>query len=364
MKKFIRKIVAISLSAMLLCSLCVTFAYAEESENNPTIAAIDNDLIAFVQSILPDILEFHGIDSLDSRNAVVVGNQIPTYGLTNGVVSAADYETYPLFINGKVFSIIRKCTSLDGAVSYNCKMDAREIPNIDMSEGALVYLDNTLHLVNPGLSESVSSAHNDLSQISAAAVNSIEYAAISPQNGTPISLSTTAILSNVEEDEILVDYIRNATQAQTPNCCTGLCWAACFASLANEFGNGSYATAREYHDDVDCTNYNQDYITYTPIYLNNSGVSTGTFNANGLTYNMMKNFINAGCVALIHVWNGGSTSHFVIGYGYYKNSNYINNLKYMDPNDGYCNTTIPSSGRLSLPVNNITCTEHQFLRCY
>lgn len=360
MKCYFTKLTALLLSFLIMSSLCVTGIHAEDDSSN------NSALIAYTTEVLPQVLALHDINVLESPDAIILGRAVPTYYIDGAVLKNAECEMFPLFINGTVRAIIRRHIKSDGSVGYSCRLDAREIYNINANEGAFVYLDGKPYLINSRTISvnSVSLSNNPL--ISASNIATIQYATLSPQNGTPISLPAVAMLSNAEEDEIVVPLVWNLDANNTPSCCGGLCWAACFASLANHFANGSY-TAYSFHNSVNCSLFNRDYETYTIVFLRNAGVNTPQyFNYLGLTYNRLKGYIDEGSVALLHVWDEETNySHYVIAYGYLKTSSGVKRVKYMDPNEGRCITDIPSSGVLEILVNGIVwCEEWAHLECY
>lgn len=362
MKHYVKKAIIIILSITLISSLCISFVNAEYFASNS-----DNDLITFTQAVLPEVLSYHNIQPLDDVS-IILGQSIPSYRVESNRLFLSDYEIYPLFINDRIFSLVRKYTGNDGGIIYSCRLDAREISNIDSSQGAFIYLNNELLLISPSsFNASSSSADKSLLLNNIKNIATIDFASISAQAGTQINPSTiTTRASYVENDQILIDRMYNVTSSNKPPCCNkGICWAACFASIANEFGNVSYASAMDYHDSSNCLLFHSDYLTYTIDFLNDDGVSTGNYNYNGLSYNMMQNYVNASSVALLCISNYTyNYMHYVVGYGYYKTTSYLNFLRYMDPNEGYCTVQFPASGTLALLVNGLAFCEDFHLRCY
>lgn len=338
---------SITLALCLIFSSAPVLALSASSQGNP--------LIAYAQEVLPQILEYHRITN---PKTIVLGNSIPTYYLDNNTLRSAEYEAFPLFIDGTVYSIIRQYTAQNGTTSYSCRLDARNISNIDASTGAIVYTSDSVCVTS-----NFANISNNSGSITFKAP--IKITQISTQNGTALDVPNVASLhslSYTDEGTCSVPYISNTSTSCCPN---GLCWAACCASLANKFAGKSY-TALSFHNSVNCSLYHQSYHTYMIVFLNNAGVLTSsTQYTSNLTYSTLKNYVNNSQVALLHLDSRSSNvGHYVIGYGYYTTSSGTKHFRYMDPNEGYCTAQFPSSGTVYVVASGIAYAVECYVKCY
>lgn len=358
MKNKTSKVFAIVLSiAFVFCTFfsAVPVLALEHMRQNDALAA-------YAQDVLPQVLEFHRITE---PNNVVIGNALPTYYVEGQSLYAAEYEAFPLFIDGTIYSIIRQYTAPNGVKSYSCRLDATNVANIDADIGALVYTEESVSVIDDlaNILDNGVALTNKKNNITAD--TEVQFAEISPQGGVTLETLDFAKKSNLrysDEGECPVDYVPNTSTSCCPD---GLCWAACCASLANTFAGGSY-TARSFHNSVDCDLYHQAYHTYMIIFLNDAGVLTSSSQyTSNLTYSTLKSYVNDDQVALLHLNSMSSNvGHYVIAYGYYTTDSGTKHFRYMDPNEGECTSQFPPSGTVYVAASGIGYAVHCYVKCY
>lgn len=145
----------------------------------------EEELASYIEDILPSVLKENDIDPLLPTDTVVLGDAIPCYYVRDDILANSEVENFPLFINGKIYSIVRRGFNSNGERIYSCRLDARGIYNIDATEGALVYHGNRLYMISP---DTVGSNLDILAAINHKDSVEIQYVTIAPQKGTLICL--------------------------------------------------------------------------------------------------------------------------------------------------------------------------------
>lgn len=351
-----RRTFSMIIAAVLVVVSMLSSALSIYAHDTALSSASLND---YVCQVLPEIVDFHKIETISPDFGVILGNPIPTYSISSDRIIEAEYDVFPLYINGELYALIRRFYAPSGDPIYSCRMDATNILTEPLTSGAFIYTDNELQFLSSDYSIAGKySLANDMR-------DTIQFGRIGYEYGTPISMSNSAVMRYSDEGEIEVEYVRNLTAEETPSCCGGLCWAACGASLANTFAGAGY-DAISFHDAVNCALYNNDYHTYMIHFLNLEGVFTSTSSSTtNLTYNTLKNYISDDSVALLDLQSQSSdTAHYVIAYGYYTKANGTKHFRYMDPNEGFCTSQFPTSGTVYVAAGSIGYAVHCHLKCW
>jgi len=344
-------------------------------DNEKRSESVHNGMYDFVLEALPFMIEQGNISNSQKASGykVEVGASLPLYCLVDGVLTSAEYQSFPVFVNTSLVALIRVHFNDANIPIYTCVLDvATEISKLDTAgkyvflyaeEGLFAYdrEGHTYQLQSMTLMENSSieslSFSTGLLDAKAESIRFVSIAAVEEV----CSMESIASYDSrkLEYDSVPLLTVSNAT---TQCCSGGICWAACHASIANYYTGSNY-TALTYHNSENCTNYKSNYHYYEKVFLNNKGISVSGPNTTQLTYSTLKSYVDSGAVALLDLQAAtAGGAHNVVAHGYINSSGY--KFYYMDPNSGTCLSSFPTSGKLQITASGILYNVHCNSKCY
>lgn len=322
------------------------------------VESINADEAAIVTHVRESLVIMDEL-AITKDDTVYLGSKLSAYYIKDDTLLPSEYESYPVYINGKIASIV-DVVRIDGEVSQVTigVSFARELQqvlsqNLDIPF-TIIYDESGVYLKFSNQNEMIClMLYGDTSETSSLnATNKIVYENVAPKNLIDIqaSVSPRTMLSK----KLNLSQVSNTSVY--PCCRGGICWAASIAMIANYYKGTSYS-ALGIHDMCNCKELKANYHPQQMLLMEDLGLYVQGRHYS-FTFNSLYNCIENDQLLLLDL-QSSSGAHNVVAYGYYSNTvSDVERFHYMCPNVGARYASFPSSGTVSFTLSGIIYTVH------